>query len=105
MTKRRIQEPTMDHGFHGSLANPHWLDGRRVLYLRVPFTEKDAAKAPGACYNPQRGHGGLGEGVKAIGRPDIHVDCEAAGANGADRLLAHRGDGVSRSRQLQVETA
>lgn len=40
--------------FHGVLENPHWVGGFRVLYLDVPYEEREEAKRLGAKWNPDR---------------------------------------------------
>jgi hypothetical protein len=45
---------TMLGSYSGRLSNPHWHNGRRVIYLRVPFAENAVAKAAGARFNPDK---------------------------------------------------
>jgi hypothetical protein len=54
MRRKRRREPTMAGSYSGSLPNPHWLKGRRIIYLDVPFAQKDAAKEAGARWNTDR---------------------------------------------------
>jgi hypothetical protein len=36
------------------LLDPNWVDGRRVLWLSVPFAQKETAKSLGARWNPDK---------------------------------------------------
>jgi hypothetical protein len=52
---QKRKQPTMAGTFHGSVGpNPNWLGGRRILYLHVPFADKDTVKALGAKWNTDR---------------------------------------------------